>query len=45
MIKKHGTGTILTETEDGRIVRTAVLTEAQLADILDEAEEADTEGE
>lgn len=45
MIKKHGTGTILTETDDDRIVRTAVLTEDQLSDILDEGEEADTEGE
>ncbi|MFD8650707.1 hypothetical protein [Streptomyces mirabilis] len=45
MLKKHGTGAILVETEDGRIVRTAALTEDQLSDILGEGEEADTEGE
>ncbi|MCX4799697.1 hypothetical protein OG497_38220 [Streptomyces sp. NBC_01242] len=46
MLKKHGTGTIIADDEEGRIVRTAVaLTEAQREDILDEGEEADTEGE
>ncbi|MEV7675159.1 hypothetical protein [Streptomyces sp. NPDC088752] len=47
MLKKHGTGMIITDdTEQGRIARTAVvLTEAQAAGIIDEGDEADTEGE
>ncbi|MFE4863233.1 hypothetical protein [Streptomyces sp. NPDC056670] len=49
MFKKHGTGAIIDDTEEGRIVRTAVaLTEAQRAGIIaegEEGEEAEPEGE
>lgn len=46
---KFGTGQIThvdSDSEEGRQVRiAAVLTDDQLSDILDEGEEADTEGE